>query len=240
MSLKIDNNVLIVGLLLVGLYLIYSTPKRDKDGFILGENSLSAKEINTVTADPNYPGLHYWIKYNYFPIKIANATIVIDTITIEEDLGNEIAPENKLIHTMDIRSPHGGGKAFTVAPPGADDSGGSMAEIMLTCEHDKDYFNTAFQGYSAHIFKMSPTVGHTYERKFMVDLKSNPRTIKYYLTDLTTGEQEHFDATLSSDTIVGDHLMASTRSIEYHDKFAKSGKPLLNKFKVNVTPMKYK
>ena len=48
MSFKIDNNVLVIGLLLVGLYLMYSTPKkRDKDGFILGENSLTFDQINT-------------------------------------------------------------------------------------------------------------------------------------------------------------------------------------------------
>jgi hypothetical protein len=62
-------------------------------------------------------------------------------------------------------------------------------ELDLFCDFvGKSYFQTVFGGTNQKRMKMAPKIGHSYLREIILD--SEPRAIKYRLTDLKEGKSE--------------------------------------------------
>ncbi|MDX1373145.1 MAG: hypothetical protein R3321_11775 [Nitrososphaeraceae archaeon] len=128
--------------------------------------------------------MHYWLgafcrnlkNYTrgiYFP---TNAVAISDTLTLLEDIGNNIPDKSWMLYLLEFFN-----------------SQKIPAELNLICQFDgKNYFEAIFNGVNRYKFKnILPTVGKSYTR-ILINDKEN-LSIRYLLIDRSSNESEEFN-----------------------------------------------
>jgi hypothetical protein len=131
--------------------------------------------------------LHFWVgsfcgvvdDNNGRPPFPRGVIAISDTITLIEDMGNQIPDKSWMLYLLEMFNKQD-----------------IASELNLICQFDnQDYFEAIFSGVNRYRFRqVLPIVGHSYLRQIVIN--SYTQSISYILEDRNTRQIESFDLSL--------------------------------------------
>lgn len=153
----------------------------------------------------------------------SNVTAVSDTLTVLEDIGNNIPDKSWMLYLLEL----------------FEKDTGVPLELDLICQfNNMDNFWAIFGGINRYKFTgVLPTVGHSYLREII--MKKEKKLVQYVLTDLSTKQSETFTFDVASDRRFsyrgGNHFTG----LEWWNKAGGGNSPFPVRYKVEISNLRF-